>query len=278
MSQFIWFNKYIKIDNSSVYIKYFSNKNLNFVGELFETDGKIKPWEKIKTLYNLPNNMEFCWMQIVHALPKSWKKEILENKGNSNNLVIYDHHLIKKSQVYSLNRLDSKELYNILITSIYSKPTSQLYYENSFETLFEWKNIYLLPRKITLDTTLRVFQYKILNNILYLNKMLFRFEKVSSPLCSFCKAEEETATHLFYYCHLTQSLWNQLRGVFVNKLDIPLTTPQSAIFGFLDIKNENYLIINHLLLIYKFYLYKARDSGKLSFNSLRSNIIKTQEN
>ena len=45
---------------------------------------------------------------------------------------------------------------------------------------------------VTIDTKLRIFQYKILNNILCVNKMLFKFRKVESPLCSFCKAEDET--------------------------------------------------------------------------------------
>ena len=51
---------------------------------------------------------------------------------------------------------------------------------------------------VTVDTRLRVLQYKILNDILFVNKMLFKLSKVESPLCSFCKAEDETYIHLFY--------------------------------------------------------------------------------
>ena len=40
--QFIWFNKHIQIDNKSIYLYNFSNRNLNFVGKLFNTDGKLK--------------------------------------------------------------------------------------------------------------------------------------------------------------------------------------------------------------------------------------------
>ena len=41
----------------------------------------------------------------------------------------------------------------------------------------DWKLIYLLPRDISWRTSCRGFQYKILNNVLYLHKMLFRFGK-----------------------------------------------------------------------------------------------------
>ena len=46
--QFIWFNKPIQIDDKSIYLYNFSNKNLNFVGKLFDTDGKLKSWDCIK--------------------------------------------------------------------------------------------------------------------------------------------------------------------------------------------------------------------------------------
>ena len=65
-------------------------------------------------------------------------------------------------------------------------------YNEAFSThasQLDWEKIYLLPFKTTLDTKLREFQYKILNRILYTNKMLFKFKKVDSPLCDFCEKE-----------------------------------------------------------------------------------------
>ena len=42
-----------------------------------------------------------------------------------------------------------------------------------FETTnLNWKEIYILPRKVYIATNLRMFQYKILNNILFLNNLL----------------------------------------------------------------------------------------------------------
>ena len=54
-------------------------------------------------------------MQIIDALPKSWKDANLKDKGNATNLVIFDHHIVRKSQICSLNKLISKELYLILV-------------------------------------------------------------------------------------------------------------------------------------------------------------------
>ena len=75
----------------------------------------------------------------------------------------------------------------MLIDANNIKPTSQTYFENLFPNFkSDWKSIYLLPRRVTIDTNLGMFQYKLLNNFLYLNNMLLRFDKVDFPLCSYC--------------------------------------------------------------------------------------------
>ena len=92
----------------------------------------------------------------------------------------------------------SKELYLILVEANTIKPTAEDYFENLFETYqFNWKKTYFLIRNTTLDTKARILQYKVLHNILYANKMLFKFGKVTSPRCSFCKFHYETIMHLF---------------------------------------------------------------------------------
>ena len=47
--------------------------------------------------------------------------------------------------------------------------------------------------------------------------MLFRFGKIDSPLCSFCKMIEETPLHLFYKCIKTKLLWDQLKTLSLMK-------------------------------------------------------------
>ena len=115
---------------------------------------------------------------------------------NIKNMVFEGHHLIKNHQIYWLNKLSSKEIYSILIESSDSEPSSQLYYRNVFQNSnLDWKTIYVLPRIVTKDSIHRLFQYKLLNNVLYLNKMLFRFGKIDLPLYSFCKMTDETPLH-----------------------------------------------------------------------------------
>ena len=157
--------------------------------------------------------------------------------------------------------MSSKRIYYLLIESSNSKPSSQMYSKNVFQNSnLDWKAFYMLPCVVTKDSRLRVFQYKLLNNVLYLNKMLFRFGKIDSPLCSFCKMIDETPLHLFYNCIKTKLLWDQLKEFMSNKTSFPSLTQQSAILGHIDL-SDDYLLINHLILIYKFYVYNSRNGS-----------------
>ena len=89
-------------------------------------------------------------------------------------------------------------IYNIHIDKLLKTPTSKLHYSSKFNVTEDyWPLTYKLAGKLILDSKLRVFQYKVLNNILYLNKSLYKMILVDTPLCTFCQWEEETTNHLF---------------------------------------------------------------------------------
>ena len=71
-----------------------------------------------------------------------------------------------------------------------------------------------MQRRVTIDTNLRILQYKTLNNLLYLNEKLFKYKFVSSPLSSLCNLEDGTPIHLFYSCNQTKSFWSKFYELF----------------------------------------------------------------
>ena len=282
LSQHLWYNRFIKVDNLGICFSKFAARNVNNVIDLFASDGKIKSWRLLKNEFELSNDMYFQWMQIINAIPKQWKEKLLEQtSGNPNNIVFKEHHIIKNSRIVSLNKLISKEIYNYLITEKFDKPTSQKYFENLFnDQNLKWELIYILPRKITKDSYTRNFLYKILNNILYLNKKLYLFGKVETPLCSYCMLYDESIIHLFWNCVYVKNLWQQLQLYFNDDFKLPDLTLQTAIFGFWNSKdydNEIFQLINHLLLIFKINIYKAREKKCLNFQKLIVKIEKVKK-
>ena len=67
--------------------------------------------------------------------------------------------------------------------------------------------------------------------------------------------------------------WYKLKKFLKSKIDLPINTPQSAIFGFLNYKN-NSDIMNYLLFDFKYYLYNSRELKKLSLEVLKKEIMK----
>ena len=56
-------------------------------------------------------------------------------------------------------------------------------------------------------------------------------------------------------------------------MDLPVNTPETAIFGFLNYEN-NSDIINYLLLIFKYYRFNSREHKKFSLQVLGKKIVK----
>ena len=125
-------------------------------------------------------------------------------------------------------------------------------------TTLEWSNIYLLPRLATIDTNLRSFQYKIVNNVLFLNKKLYNFGITNTALCSLCKNFEETPIHIFYDSIHVKSLWEKLQTKFQNDIILSSLTKQAAILGLNNEESNIYNLLNRILLVFKYCVYRAR--------------------
>ena len=84
------------------------------IGHLLNDNRNIKLSENIKIEFDLKDTHKIYWLQIIDALPRTWKGIILKDKENTKYLVIPDHFSFKKCQIYSLNKLASKDLDLIL--------------------------------------------------------------------------------------------------------------------------------------------------------------------
>ena len=83
VSQYLWFNSFIKIDNKVVFHEKFWEKIINFVDDLILKNGKFKTWEQITHEFKIDKNLYFKWIQLVHPIPNHWKKKLTENTINS---------------------------------------------------------------------------------------------------------------------------------------------------------------------------------------------------
>ena len=98
-SQFLWFDKDIKINNKPFYFQGFSKENINFVEHLCKPLGIFESWGEIKTEYSLEEKMFCKWFQLYHAIPNQWKRIIKATNGSCTNSVYLSHHLVKNNRI-----------------------------------------------------------------------------------------------------------------------------------------------------------------------------------
>ena len=170
-----------------------------------------------------------------------------------------------------INCVTAKLVYDLFISHTFSPPTSKKLLSTKFniEDQKTWSSVYLLPASTTLDTKIRMFQYKILNNILYLNQKLYHMNLVASPLCSLCKREFETIFHLFLKCESSKRLWSEIQKWSSHTITLPQLSEKIVYLGWFS-NDPQTILINHILLLYEYFLYSRRnDRGKVNFKFVR---------
>ena len=70
---------------------------------------ELKSWQKMLNDFQLIEKSYFKWFQLIHAIPKSWKLAVLNDKGNCKNINL-NHHFIKNNQILAIEKLILKEL------------------------------------------------------------------------------------------------------------------------------------------------------------------------
>ena len=123
-------------------------------------------------IVGLTNAEYFLLMGICNAIPKDWmnllksQSVLPSDPSSSNTLGSAD-----PPQRISLSA-SSRRIYWNLVGNIRKKPTAESKYEDLFSMHgLQWEQVYLLPRRATLDSKTREFQYKLLYRIIYTNKL-----------------------------------------------------------------------------------------------------------
>ena len=115
----------------------------------------------------------FSLMGIGNAIPGEWRSIIKVNTFTGHDPHPFNGNtflLPIKGEIVDLLSTSSKTLYKEFCSDKATTPSAQARLNTEYPNLSdEWKKIYSLSFNATLDTKLRIFQYKILNRILYTN-------------------------------------------------------------------------------------------------------------
>ena len=112
-----------------------------------------------------------------------------------------------------------------------------------------------LAFSITLETTLAMFQYKTLHDIVFTESKLFKAKLASSDLCYLCLKTKQDLKHMLVSCPVVTEFWKIFlewhETLTAAKLEL---TTVKILYGIIE--NDRFLeLTNHLLLIAKYFIY-----------------------
>ena len=157
VNQVIWNNSFLLKQGSSLFYPSLYNKGILKVNDLLDDFGHFMKWTSAKLKSDVKEQDAMLWLSVLESTPSQWKKKV-----KSHDMKIADD----MSDGPSLN-MTVKSVYNILLRSVKTCPT----FQKSIKTLLScysinWPEVYMISHKVIIESSLRVFQYKLLNNII----------------------------------------------------------------------------------------------------------------
>jgi hypothetical protein len=184
------------------------------------------------------------------------------------------------SRCKTIRKVKSKDLYWTLIqnrSDALVKPAGQLKWEKEFQIPKDsFKMIFKLPFNCCKYTKYQSFQYKIIHRIFPCNEWLSKMNIKASGQCSFCEQKDSIQHHLIQ-CPKTLLFWKMFYKWW-NSLNVPRISDidmTNILFGHPE-KCKLTDVLNYVLLIAKYHIYKQKQNNSQPFLPLMLIELKNQ--
>ena len=273
LSQYIWYNDQIKVDNTPLYSKYLNELGISQIGHLVKLDGKLKNYNELQMDYNIDQNMFMFYSGLLKSIPKKWKDQLKQQLGG----VIHDDCLtyINKTKE-CLKNIRIKQIYGRLVAQKVDRSKACIKYSEQFNLDDnDWGNIYMLPFNLRITNQAIELNYKVIHNYVASNNLLYKIGAQVSPRCNFCHLYNQTTQHLFYDCLVVKNFWfkvmDWIKTTYDANVDINI---RIVILGYEGNEGRITNVINKTIMYGKLYIYnqKYADSA-LMFNNFLSSYI-----
>ena len=273
INELIWNNQFLCYDKKSMYRRDIVNLGFVKIGDLitenhsfsYGTNPLVNPEQR------------FFLMSIINSIPAEWRSVVKASVDASVSDPLPNIPTIRmeSDNLVPISDASSKQIYQFFLRKKQIPPTAKQKLTNKYpNTVISWQKVYSLAFQTTLESKIREFQYKILNCIVFTNKKLSRIGLVESPSCTFCQEAAESVEHLLFSCKISSDFWKHvLSWLRDNNVLVGTMDESDLIFGKFNIVND-FILINHILLLGKYYIYSRRCLN--SVPTLRGFIARTR--
>lgn len=252
----LWNNQHVVYKNKTLFFKELYDQGIVFIYELLNDTGDLATYE------------EFTQQRAID-IPRSLHSRILKSIPTK---VLS---LIKASFLYEPfsgriptlwlggRAFEERSCNNAHIRSVFTSIHSQ--YPNSFHRWREMfpnisRNVWTEFNRFLIPGKVKEVHIKLLHRYYPCNEFINKFRPDVSPLCSFCKEDVESFSHLFYGCLHSTNFWTQMSLLIWESYKILVTITEDMVL-FLSVESNNKEIndvIKLLCLLGKFHIHKAK--------------------
>ena len=247
----IWNNKSITIGGKSVYWENWHAAGILRIKDLLEEDGKFLSNDNFLRKFKLTTPFTNLW-GLIAAIPLGWKRELQSTNGRNR----------QEDKPTTHSSLTCKRTRNMLIQKKFKEPlaSSRLQRLGVDETMIS--AIYKLPFRITRETKLSIFQYKIIHNILPCRNLLYKINISESPLSEFCN-DLESLPHMLVNRPNIRDYWNSVLLWWNNQNNDIYNFDELGIMYGYDPGSSSSCIFNYYILISKRHVFLQKYEHKL---------------
>jgi len=261
----LWFN--VQFNDTNLCIYNWFMHGIRTLSDIVDDNGTPLNFFILKERYNIKGTI-LDYQRVLSSIPKEWLQRV-----KNNNVVKFTPGRNRALTILLSSQKGCKFLYTVLVSSQCLVPSQGRWHEELEDynhgaiPPIMWKDLYKIPWKCTSSSKLQALQYKINHRFVATNRVLFHMNIKEDDLCSFCRMSRETILHLFIECHHSKALWNAIQYWLTTHLGTNIT------FSIIDILfgrvGPNNLLINHLLLITKQYIFSKRfNNGNLHLEGI----------
>ena len=246
LNQTIWNNQFIRVNKSSVFFPGWNKVGIEKLSCLFDNESNtMMSFSTFMHKYNIKSNF-LQYYSLLSAIPQEWKTMLKQECSLPSTEYVS----------FSIEKLTCKIIYNTLLNyQHFLPPTAEKRLIEYGFNFLERQKIYSLPFRVTNEVRLSVFQYKIVHNILYTNKILYKMKKKQQPDCCYCHGIDQMPLHLFVECSIAKLFWNNFTNWYNATCGGNIALEQNEIIYGVFRHISSCLTLNHLIIIGKYFLY-----------------------
>ena len=171
---------------------YWAKQGLLYLLQLFDECSNTKSYTQLQTEYGNRGLTCMEYNSLISAIPKRWKSTLKQSIDPQPVKHLYE--------IISDSKTKVKTAYNMLLHknfSILNELCKKMQKRFNNFNLDKYKGAFESIYVITKVTKYRNFQYKVLQDCIYVNDRLYYWKKVKTQKCDYCECKQ-TIMHLFF--------------------------------------------------------------------------------